>query len=92
MKFLLKFMMGKADWEVELTITAEDDGKEDADNDGLIEEEEERLGLSDFVPDFDGDGFDDFTEISEGSDPKDSKHTSSQKPASCQVFKLCRSS
>ena len=59
-------------WEGELTITVEDDGEEDADNDGLIEEEEERLGLSDFVPDFDGDGFDDFTEISEGRDPKDS--------------------
>lgn len=58
-------------FEKAFVITMIDDDQEDEDRDGLIESEEEALGLNDKKVDSDGDGFSDPLEIQLGSDPTD---------------------
>ena len=53
-----------------LEINVTDDNQEDADGDGLTEGQEEELGLSDLIKDYDDDGYDDHTEIKRGVTPK----------------------
>lgn len=56
-------------FEQSLTLVLGDDRTEDADGDGLTQEEEEFYQTSDLVADTDGDGFSDGYEVALGTDP-----------------------
>ena len=58
-------------FETEVEIEILDDRQEDADKDGLTQEEEEAIGTKDTVADSDGDGFLDGKEVAKGTDPLD---------------------
>lgn len=58
------------EYEEALTVVINDDRGEDADGDGVTEEDEEDVfGTSDTDPDSDGDGFEDGFEVLHGFDP-----------------------
>ena len=56
--------------EKEVIVTVTDYSLEDSDNDGLLESEEDALGISDLNPDTDGDQLPDPWEVKHNLDPK----------------------
>ncbi|MDP2897274.1 MAG: right-handed parallel beta-helix repeat-containing protein [bacterium] len=59
------------DWELQNFNTLDFDPMGDTDSDGLTEYQEHLFRTNPFLPDSDGDGYSDATEVAEGTDPAD---------------------
>ncbi|MGI9303021.1 MAG: PKD domain-containing protein [Gammaproteobacteria bacterium] len=68
----------------EVTVEART-ADEDADDDGLTDDEEADLGTDPNNPDTDGDGFSDGAEVAAGSDPRDSADTPDTEPTEISI-------